>query len=69
MKIDSIVKSVYMAGGETPSRYISASSFSVECKIGGILQSLKAGAVLGVDARYEGWEHSDPVIGYHYPVP
>lgn len=43
-----------MAVGEIPSRYLSSytdSSFSLESKIGGIVQSLTAGAVLGVAVR------------------
>ena len=47
--------------GEIPSRYVSAGSFSLESKIGGIVQSLTAGAVLGAAVRFQGWEHSDPL--------
>ena len=50
-----------MAVGEIPSRYVSAGSFSLESKIGGIVQSLTAGAVLGAAVGFQGWEHSDPL--------
>lgn len=73
MKTDSVVKSMYVAGGGRrdgePSRYIPASSFSVGCKIGGILKVLTAGSCTGVDTRHEDWERPDPVTEHHYPFP
>lgn len=57
-----------MAVGEIPSRYVSAGSFSLESKIGGIVQALTAGAVLGAAVR----AGNTPIhyqSGYHYPVP